>query len=373
VSGRTRTKDAGTLARLERLRAELRARELDSLLVESAVDLRYLLGFTADQGDGLAVLGADGAVLFLTDFRYQEQAAEQVPAEVETRIVRGELIDSLAESLVGEVGRLGFDDTELTVARHARLGELLEGRAELVAATGLIRALRVVKDPGEVERIRAAAVLADEALSAILGDGLVGRTERDVAIELEVRMRRLGAEAPSFPPIVAAGAHGALPHAEPRDVEIAPDHLVVIDWGAKLDGYCSDCTRTYATGDRVSYDAREVYEIVRSAQAKALAAVRPGPNGRDLDAVARKAIDDAGYGERFGHGLGHGVGLEIHEPPRLSWRAPEDPLRAGSVVTIEPGIYLPGRLGVRIEDLVVIADDGPEILTHLSKEFTVVD
>jgi Xaa-Pro aminopeptidase len=182
----------------------------------------------------------------------------------------------------------------------------------------------------------------------------------------------MGAEGVSFPPIVAAGAHGALPHAEPRDVEILPDVLVVIDWGAKLDGYCSDCTRTYATGDRLSYEAREVYEIVRSAQAKALDAVRPGPSGRELDAVARQAIDEAGYGERFGHGLGHGVGLEIHEAPRLSWKAPDDPLRAGTVVTIEPGIYLPGQLGVRIEDLVVVTDAGPEILTSLTKEFTVV-
>jgi len=363
---------AGPVARLERLRGALRARELDVLLVEPAVDLRYLLGFTAEDGDGLAAVRAEGPALFLTDFRYQEQAAEQVPSEVETRIVRGELIDSLAEALDTDVGRLGFDDTELTVARHRRLGELLEGRAELVASPGLVRDLRLVKDAEEIGRIRAATELADEALSAILADGLVGRTERDVAVELEVRMRRMGAEAPSFPPIVAAGAHGALPHAEPRDVEILPDLLVVIDWGAKLDGYCSDCTRTYATGDRLSYEAREVYEIVRSAQAKALEAVRPGPNGRELDAVARQAIDDAGYGERFGHGLGHGVGLEIHEAPRLSWKAPDAPLRAGTVVTIEPGIYLPGQLGVRIEDLVVVTDSGPEILTSLPKEFTVV-
>jgi Xaa-Pro aminopeptidase len=365
-------KATGPAARLERLRESIRARELDALLVEPAVDLHYLLGFTADEGDGVAIVRADGPALFLTDFRYEEQAQAQVAAAVDTRIVKGELTDSLAEALDGDVGRVGFDDTELTVARHRKLGELLDGRAELVAAPGLVRDLRVVKDAGEIERIRAAAELADEALQAIIADGLVGRTERDVAVELEVRMRRLGAEAVSFPPIVASGAHGALPHAMPRDVEIAPDRLVVIDWGAKLDGYCSDCTRTYATGEELSYEAREVYEIVRSAQVKALEAVRPGPSGRELDAVARQAIDDAGFGEAFGHGLGHGVGLEIHEAPRLSWRAPEDPLRADTVVTIEPGIYLPGKFGVRIEDLVVVADGGAQVLTHLSKEFTVV-
>ncbi len=202
--------------------------------------------------------------------------------------------------------------------------------------------------------------------------GVVGRTEREVAIELELRMRRLGAEAPSFPSIVAAGAHGALPHAEPREQEIAKDVLLTIDWGALHEGYCSDCTRTYATGEGISARAREIYELVLSAQEQALAAVRAGPSGRELDGVARAVIERAGHGEHFGHGLGHGVGLEIHEGPRLSRTAGEEPLQAGNVVTVEPGVYLPGRLGVRIEDLVVVTEDGQEVLTSLSKALTVV-
>jgi Xaa-Pro aminopeptidase len=185
-------------------------------------------------------------------------------------------------------------------------------------------------------------------------------------------MRRLGAEAPSFPSIVAAGSHAALPHAQPRAETIPPDVLVTIDWGALLDGYCSDCTRTYATGEGVSQQAREVYELVLDAQRQAVAAVRAGPSGRELDAVARAVIAVAGHGDHFGHGLGHGVGMDIHEAPRLSRTASEDPLPAGSVVTIEPGVYLPGVLGVRIEDLVVVREDGQELLTGLAKELTVV-
>ena len=200
----------------------------------------------------------------------------------------------------------------------------------------------------------------------------MGRTEREVAIELELRMRRLGAQAPSFPSIVAAGAHAALPHATPRDERIPRDVLVTIDWGALHEGYCSDCTRTYATGEAISARAREVYELVLRAQQQGVAAVRAGLSGREVDAVARTVIETAGHGEHFGHGLGHGVGMEIHEGPRLSRTAGEEPLRVGNVVTVEPGVYLAGALGVRIEDLVVVGEDAQEILTSLPKELTVV-
>ncbi|HYM55106.1 MAG TPA: M24 family metallopeptidase, partial [Solirubrobacteraceae bacterium] len=210
------------------------------------------------------------------------------------------------------------------------------------------------------------------ALEGVLRDGLVGRSEREVAIELESRMRRLGAEAPSFPSIVAAGPHGALPHATPRDEPIPPDVLVTIDWGALHEGYCSDCTRTYATGEAISGQARDIYALVLSAQEAGLAAVRAGRSGREVDAVARAVIEGAGHGEHFGHGLGHGVGMEIHEGPRLSRTAGEEPLLAGNVVTVEPGVYLPDRLGVRIEDLVVVGEEAQEVLTSLSKELTVI-
>jgi Xaa-Pro aminopeptidase len=183
-------------------------------------------------------------------------------------------------------------------------------------------------------------------------------------------MRRLGAQAVSFPPIVAGGAHGALPHAEPRDVAIEPGQLVVVDWGAQLDGYASDCTRTFATGALDPRDA-EAYELVRHAQEEALAALRPGLTGREVDAVARVIIDAAGHAEHFGHGLGHGVGLEVHEGPRLSKRS-DDRLAAGQVVTVEPGVYVPGAMGVRIEDLVAVTEDGHEVLSSLSKELRIV-
>ncbi len=185
-------------------------------------------------------------------------------------------------------------------------------------------------------------------------------------------MRRLGASAPSFPSIVAAGPHSALPHAEARDVAIPRDTLVTIDWGAQHDGYCSDCTRTFATGERLPAEDREIYELVLRAQLAGLAAVRPGPSGREVDGVAREVIELAGHGEHFGHGLGHGVGLEVHEAPRLSRTAAEQPLRAGHVVTVEPGVYIPGRIGVRIEDLVAVVEDGQRVLNGLPKELTVV-
>ncbi len=228
----------------------------------------------------------------------------------------------------------------------------------------------MVKDAEEIARIRAAALLADAALEAVLGRGLAGRTEQEVAFDLETEMRRMGAEGPSFPSIVASGAHGALPHAVPRDVEIPDGVLVTIDWGAQLDGYASDCTRTYATG-QISDGDRDIYELVQRAQAAALAAVRPGPTGKEVDAVAREIIDGAGHAEHFGHGLGHGVGMEVHEGPRLS-RLGDVVLAAGHIVTVEPGVYVPGDAGVRIEDLVAVTEDGHDVLSTLSKELTIV-
>jgi len=364
------------LARVARLAADLDARGIDALLVEAPVDLRYLTGFTGSHGLALIVGAAAkarlGAHRFLTDFRYSTQSAEQLPEEFERGIVPGELLEALAALLAGSDGRLGFDAAHLTVKAHRKLVEVLPPGWSLLAATGAVAALRAIKDAAEIARIRAAAELADEALREVLADGIVGRSERDVAIELELRMRRLGAEAPSFPPIVAAGAGGALPHAEPREEAIPRDVLVTIDWGALLEGYCSDCTRTYATGEGISSEAREVYELVLAAQAQGLAALRAGPSGREVDAVARRVIEQAGHGDQFGHGLGHGVGMEIHEAPRLSRTAGEEQLRAGHVVTVEPGVYIPGRLGVRIEDLVVVGEDAHEVLTSLPKELTVI-
>jgi Xaa-Pro aminopeptidase len=374
--------------RVSRLARELRSRGLDRLLVTAPVNVRYLTGFTGSNGLALIAAGpGEGAPgrgrahLFLTDFRYATQSAEQISPLFECEIASTDLLEGVQRVLDAELEpqpdsrwtlKLGFDDAAVTVKQHARLRELLGSAWELVACGGVVEQSREVKDEREIARIRAAAQLADEALAGLLEAGLVGRSERELAIELELRMRRLGASSASFPSIVAAGAHGALPHAEPRDEPIARDVLVTIDWGCTLDGYCSDCTRTYSTGE-ISSEARDVYELVRHAQQTALEQVRPGPTGREIDAVARLLIEEAGHGDHFGHGLGHGVGMEVHEGPRLSRTAGEHPLRAGNVVTVEPGVYLPGRLGVRIEDLVALTADGHETLTGLPKELTVID
>ncbi len=363
------------LDRLDRLAGVLRERSVDRLLVSAPVNVRYLCGYTGSNGLLLVDCGEQAEHRFFTDFRYVTQSAEQVPGEIEREIAQGDLFEAAASALgEGEAqgARLGFDDASLTVKQHARLRELLAQGWELVPCSGIVERLREVKDEQEVERIRGACELADQALSETIEAGLLGRTERELAIELELRMRRLGAQAPSFPSIVASGAQGALPHAEPRDVEIGRDMLVTIDWGAYLDGYCSDCTRTYATGP-LSANAVEAYELVLSAQEAGLQAVRAGISGREVDEIARTIVDNAGHSEHFGHGLGHGVGMEIHEAPRLSRTAPDEPLRAGNIVTVEPGVYVPGSLGVRIEDLVLVGDGGCERLTSLPKQLITLD
>jgi Xaa-Pro aminopeptidase len=361
-----------TMDRADRVAAALAEHELDALLVTNLVNVRWLTGFTGS--NGLALVGAgegdDALRVFLTDFRYLTQSAEQLDEGWDRRIAP-EILHAAAAALPesGAV-RLGFDDAHLSVKDHASLaGKVREG-VELVAASGVVEGLRAVKDADELERIRRAAKLADAALEEVLGRGLAGRTERDVALDLEMTMRRAGAEAVSFPPIIAAGEHSALPHAAPRDVKIPAGTLVTIDWGAQVDGYASDCTRTYATGDLDPRD-EEVYALVLAAQEASLAAVQAGASAREVDAVARDMITAAGHGEHFGHGLGHGVGAEVHEGPRLSQRS-EATLEAGQVVTVEPGVYVPGAVGVRIEDLVVVTEHGPEVLTGLPKDLQVI-
>jgi Xaa-Pro aminopeptidase len=358
-----------TASRAERVEEALRERDLHALLITNLPNLRWLTGFTGTTG--AAVLGADGTRRFVTDFRYLTQSAEQLD-DSWSREISTDVLEGVARQLPdeGEL-RLGFDDLHMSVRSREKLGRIVREGIELVAAGGAIEALRVVKDPEELDRVRAAARLADEALTEVLQRGLGGRTERDVALDLEFTMRRMGAEAVSFPPIVASGPHGALPHAEPRDIEIPAGTLCVIDWGAMLDGYASDCTRTYGAGGEVDPRDREIYDLVLQAQEAALAAVRPGPTGREVDAVARAIIDAAGHAEHFGHGLGHGVGLEVHEGPRLAKQG-EDALQAGNVVTVEPGVYVPGAVGVRIEDLVIVTEDGGEVVSSLPKALQVV-
>ncbi len=347
----------------DRLEAALGERGLDRMLVTDLVNVRYLTGFTGT--NGAAVCGP-GVRVFLTDFRYTERAAEEV-GEWETITVSGDWLAGIAERLEGKIG---FEDDHVSVRSLTKLNEKLGEGVEAVAAGGTVEALRRVKDPEELAAIAAASELADAALAATVEDGFLGKTERAVADAFEARVRAAGA-VPSFETIVAAGPNGSQPHAEPGARVIGKGELVTFDMGAKLDGYCSDGTRTYATGDP-GEEGRRVYETVLAAHQAAIEAIRPGEKGEDVDAAARKVIDEAGHGEHFGHGLGHGVGLDIHEGPRLSLRS-DDVLAANEVVTVEPGIYLPGNLGVRIEDLVVVTEDGLRNLSSLPKELTVVD
>ncbi len=352
--------------RADRISVRLAAEGLDALLVADRINLRYVTGFTGSSG--LAVVGQD-VRRFVTDFRYVEQAKAEVEGFDRERAAQ-QLHEALKAGWPDGPVRLGFDDASVSVQAHAKLRDALPARVELVPAAGVIEAERAIKEPGEVETLAAAAALVDDIYAWVIEGGLVGRTERDVAVALEHEMRLRGASGPSFPSIVASGAHGALPHAQPRDVEIPRDTLVTIDIGARLDGYCSDCTRTFATGTPPD-DLLEAYALVLRAQITALDGVRPGLEGREADALARDIIDAAGHGEHFGHSLGHGVGLEPHEAPRLA-RTATGRLAAGHAVTVEPGVYLPGRGGVRIEDLVVVTEDGRTVLSQTDKRLLTV-
>jgi Xaa-Pro aminopeptidase len=352
------------MSRTEPLVSLIAGRELDQLFVSDLVNVRYLTGFTGT--NGACLVGRDERIFF-TDFRYSERAEREVGEEWDRPEAERELLPQIVARMSGKVG---FEDAKLSVRQLARLEAAAGDDVDLVPAGDLVEQLRAVKEPEEIERIAAAAELTDGVYLWALERGLAGRTERDVARACEARLRELGAE-PSFPPIVAAAENGALPHAEPEDREIGVGELVVFDMGALLEGYCSDCTRTFATGEPGD-EAQEVYDLVLTAQLAALAAIRPGASGKEVDAVPREMIAEAGHGDHFGHGTGHGVGLEVHEGPRLSTTS-EDELGEGNVVTVEPGVYLPGRFGVRVEDLVVLSADAYRNLSGLPKELQIVD
>jgi Xaa-Pro aminopeptidase len=350
-------------SRADRLAAAVAERGLDALVITNLPNLRWATGFTGT--NGAAIIGPQ-LRLFFTDFRYVEQAAEQV-LDYERLRASQNLLGDIAERLSG---RVGFEDQWLSVRAHGRLQDAAGDEVELVGASGVVERLREVKEPHELEIMRAAAAIADQAYEELAETGIAGRTEKQIAAALEVRMRELGAEDRSFPAIVASGAHGALPHAVPRDLAVERDTFMIVDMGCVFDGYCSDCTRTFATGS-VSDAAMAVYELVAQAQLAGLEAVRAGADCRGVDGTARAIIDEAGHGEHFGHGLGHGVGLEVHEGPRLAQSATGS-LHSGNTVSVEPGVYLPGVLGVRIEDLVAVTDSGCELLTGFTKELQVL-
>jgi Xaa-Pro aminopeptidase len=337
----------------------LRERLEEPLLVSNAVNVRYLTGF--DSSNSALLVEPDRVRLF-SDFRYA--AAARAVEGVEFVETKRSLFSSLAELLEG---RISF---EAEAVSYAGWETLSDGGLELVPRRGQVEALRAVKDEAELESIRRAAAITSEAYARFAEDRFVGRSERELAWRLEDLFRELGAHGPAFETIVAGGANGARPHARPTDRELEAGETVVVDAGALVDGYRADCTRTFATGP-LSEELRGAYAACLEGQVAGLQAVRAGVTGVDADAAARERIDAAGHGERFGHGLGHGVGLEVHEAPRLS-RESSDTLAAGNVVTVEPGIYLDGLAGIRIEDLVVVGEEGPEVLTSFTKDLVTV-
>jgi Xaa-Pro aminopeptidase len=355
--------------RLDGLRRRLDTLRVDAVLVTDPVDVRYLSGFRGE--DATLVVGRSTALL-CTDSRFWEQVHEEVRDAELSKVTDHQLLVHSAREVARVLGagaRLGYQGAQLSHAAYRRLRRAHVGPLRDVHQA--VSHLRAVKDETEIAVMRRAAAVTDEALGAVVACGLVGRRERDVAWDLRAEYHRLGAEGEAFGAIVAAGDHGAQAHALPGERIIRAGELVVIDTGARVDGYCSDITRTFAAGEP-SEDLCRVYEVVLAAQLAGLDAVRAGTHGRtDVDAAARGVIDEAGYGDSFGHGTGHGVGLEVHEAPSLG-RVRGDRLEAGMVCTIEPGIYLEGLAGVRIEDTVLVTRGGCERLTTSPKELQVV-
>lgn len=325
-------------------------------------NVRYLTGL---QSSNAAVLvEPDGRATLYTDFRYANRARALDGVEVE-EVPRG-LVPAIGERLRGRT--IAFEEQHLP---HAQYRALVDVGVEAVPTVGLVESLRAVKDADEIERMRRASALSDEVFAELAEERFSGRSERELAWWIERSFRERGAEGVSFEAVVGAGATAASPHAVPGDAPIEPGVLVVVDAGCVLDGYCSDCTRTFAVGE-ISDRHRELYDLCLGAQLAGLAAVAPGVVGADADAASRTRIAAAGLGEAYGHGMGHGVGLQIHEAPALRPES-EDVLEAGNVVSVEPGIYLPEEgIGVRIEDLVLVTDDGCERLTHYGKELVTV-
>lgn len=359
--------------RRARLRQRLAIANLDAMLVTDLVNVRYLSGFTGSNA-ALLILADDDTPVLTTDGRYVTQASAQAP-DAELLIERACGPHLAARAAATGVRRLGFESHVVTVDGHALLTRAAEG-VELVRAAGMVERLREVKDAGEIAMLRLACEAADAALRDLVEKGGLrpGRTEKEVGRELESLMLDRGADGVSFETIVAAGANSAIPHHRPTDAVLAAGDFVKIDFGALVAGYHSDMTRTFVLAPLATWQA-EIYDLVATAQRAGRAALAPGVGLKDVDTASRQVIADAGYAENFGHGLGHGVGLQIHEAPGIS-ASSVGTLLAGAAVTVEPGVYLPGRGGVRIEDTLVVGSQDaptPELLTRFPKELVVVN
>lgn len=356
--------------RRDRLRLRLAEAELDAMLVSDLVNVRYLSGFTGSNAALLIFADTDTPML-ATDGRYRAQAAQQAPdAEVVIERACGARLAERAGA--AGVRRLGFESHVVTVDAFTALTYAAGENCTLTRAPGMVEALREVKDAGEVALLRLACEKADAALQDLVERGglRAGRTEKDVRNELEALMLEHGADGASFETIVATGANSAIPHHRPTDAVLAAGDLVKIDFGALVAGYHSDMTRTFVLAPAAQWQ-RDLYDLVATAQRAGREALAPGVSLKDVDAASRQVIAHAGYAENFGHGLGHGVGLQIHEAPGIN-AAAAGTLLAGSAVTVEPGVYLPDRGGVRIEDTLTVTPDSPELLTRFPKDLVII-
>ncbi|MEQ9411897.1 MAG: Xaa-Pro peptidase family protein [Fuerstiella sp.] len=354
------------ISRRKKLVRSFKSAGIEAVLITGVSNVRYLTGFT---GDSSWLFLSRSATVLISDTRYKTQIADECgDVDVDIRDARRPMADAAADIIrSSKVRRLGFESDQLTVTQHRKLAEKVES-AELIATSGLTERLREVKDKWELEQIREAIHLAERGFAVVRSSLTREQSERDIRYTLEAAMRSFGATGPGFEPIVGVGPTAALPHAHAGERLVSESPVLLIDWGAETHtGYRSDLTRVLVTG-KITRQMRAVYDTVLQAQQQAIAAIRPGAKCSDVDAIARGLIADAGYGRRFGHGLGHGFGLDIHESVRLGPLS-DQVLEPGMVVTVEPGIYLPGKFGVRIEDDVLVTSAGHEVLTSVPREF----
>lgn len=349
------------MEKIEKLRALMEKKNLDAFIVTSAQNRRYISGFTGSAG---LLIITKSKQLFITDFRYIEQATEQAP-DFEIIEHKQSIIQEAAAQLLKEgAQQAGFEHEDVTFALYQQFQNAVH--ADLIPSSGLIEELRLIKSEAELAIMKTAAEIADATYTHILTFVKPGMKEIEVSNELEFFMRKQGATQSSFDTIVASGYRSALPHGVASDKEIQKGELVTLDYGALYNGYCSDITRTFAVGE-ISDKLREIYDIVLEANLRGVAGVKPGITGKEADALTRDYISEKGYGQYFGHSTGHGLGMDVHESPALSFRS-DTVLKPGMVVTVEPGIYIPEVGGCRIEDDLVLTADGSERLTFSTKD-----